>query len=61
LSSMAYLTVGAAANRAFDLFVFIVVFMRQYAVNICFKGMSAFFAKGIHFFFFIICIWHRTS
>jgi len=58
---MADLTVGAAANRAFDLFVFTVVVIRQYTVNVRFKGMSAFFAKGIHFFFLIICIWHRAS
>ena len=58
---MAYLTIGAAADRAFDFFIFAgVVVIRQYTIDVCFKALSAFFAKGIHFFILTICIWHKS-
>jgi len=58
---MADLAIGAAADRAFDFSIFTgVVVLRQYTIDICFKALATFFAKGIHFFNLIICIWHKS-
>ena len=62
-----YLPVSARASigrkdRAFDFFVISsFTIIRQNTINISLKGMSAFFAKGIHIFILGICIGHRAS
>lgn len=58
---MADLAIGAAADRAFDFSIFTAVaVLWQYTIDICFKALATFFAKGIHFFVLIICICHKS-
>ena len=58
---MADFAIAAAADRAFDFSIFSGVdVLWQYTIDICLKGLATLFAKGIHFFILIICIWHKS-
>ena len=58
---MADLAIATAAYRAFGFLGFTaVIVIPQYTIDEDFKGISAFFAKGIHFFVMIIFSWHKS-
>jgi hypothetical protein len=61
IALMAYLTIAAAAYRAFGFLGFTgVIVLSHYTIDVDFKGISAFFAKGIHLFILIIFSWHKS-